>query len=230
MTSRPPAAVLLGLAAGTFIQPLILVGFARIAARVELDAVEESRRLAALHLARAVVQQMRHERPAKPAAGKDVSGPLDPWGNAFVVETDPATGWLDVISLGADGRRGGTGPGADISARFGAPARPPRTAVHIAGALVALLVPLAGLTGSARSVVCRGLLAGSSLVMGLALLACIRAPAGPADLPAFAGAAAAGLAAVSGACGILARARAAPAVAVLGAGACYAAFSLLAPL
>lgn len=41
---------------------------------------------------------------------------LDPWGNAFIYRSPGAKGAFDLISLGADGKEGGTGDDADLSA------------------------------------------------------------------------------------------------------------------
>lgn len=43
--------------------------------------------------------------------------PLDPWGNAYVYQSPGAAQPYDLISLGADGARGGAGTAADISGR-----------------------------------------------------------------------------------------------------------------
>jgi general secretion pathway protein G len=41
--------------------------------------------------------------------------PPDPWGNPYVYRTPGQRGPYDIVSHGADGHEGGTGPGADIS-------------------------------------------------------------------------------------------------------------------
>jgi len=41
--------------------------------------------------------------------------PNDPWGRAYVYETDAAGTLYRIVSYGADGRPGGAGAGADIS-------------------------------------------------------------------------------------------------------------------
>jgi general secretion pathway protein G len=42
--------------------------------------------------------------------------PKDPWGTPYVYRSPGQHGAFDLISYGADGREGGTGPAADISA------------------------------------------------------------------------------------------------------------------
>jgi general secretion pathway protein G len=58
---------------------------------------------------------------AKPAAAANWSGPYlkkavpaDPWGRAYVYRTPGAKGDYDVVSLGRDGKPGGSGEDADI--------------------------------------------------------------------------------------------------------------------
>jgi general secretion pathway protein G len=43
--------------------------------------------------------------------------PVDPWGNAYVYRSPDADAPYELISLGADGAPGGTGPARDIAAR-----------------------------------------------------------------------------------------------------------------
>jgi general secretion pathway protein G len=40
--------------------------------------------------------------------------PLDPWGHAYLYEFDSATSRFKIASLGADGKKGGTGANADV--------------------------------------------------------------------------------------------------------------------
>jgi general secretion pathway protein G len=40
--------------------------------------------------------------------------PKDPWGNAYIFANPGVHGEIDVMSYGADGKPGGTGPAADI--------------------------------------------------------------------------------------------------------------------
>jgi general secretion pathway protein G len=43
--------------------------------------------------------------------------PLDPWGNAYEYRAPDQTGRYEIVSLGADGRRGGANEAADIANR-----------------------------------------------------------------------------------------------------------------
>jgi general secretion pathway protein G len=43
--------------------------------------------------------------------------PTDPWGNPYLYLSPGESGEYDIVSLGADGREGGKGPGADITNR-----------------------------------------------------------------------------------------------------------------
>ncbi len=46
--------------------------------------------------------------------GWTVDSIVDPWGNEYIYEYDPAGNTFDIISYGADGAPGGTGYNADI--------------------------------------------------------------------------------------------------------------------
>ncbi len=45
------------------------------------------------------------------------SVPLDPWGNAYEYRSPGDNGPYDIVSLGADGRKGGTGDAADVQSK-----------------------------------------------------------------------------------------------------------------
>jgi general secretion pathway protein G len=98
--------------------------------------------------------------------------PRDPWGHPYVYEsTGPL--WADVLSYGADGEPGGSGGGADISARFGRlGSRPPGFVRQLASVVIVALPILAALTGGKRLWV-RSALAGMSAFWGVILLATV---------------------------------------------------------
>ena len=61
---------------------------------------------------------------SKPASAANWSGPYlkkavpaDPWGRPFVYRTGGASGDFELVSLGRDGKPGGSGEDADIGAR-----------------------------------------------------------------------------------------------------------------
>jgi len=95
--------------------------------------------------------------------------PVDPWGNPYVYEpTGPQ--WADVLSYGADGKAGGNGDGADISARFGRlGSRPPGYLRTLATLILAGLALAAALTAGRRRW-CATALAGMSAFWGVILL------------------------------------------------------------
>lgn len=41
--------------------------------------------------------------------------PLDPWGNAYAYRSPGQHGTYDIVSFGADGQEGGSGPAADVT-------------------------------------------------------------------------------------------------------------------
>ncbi len=45
---------------------------------------------------------------------QDEPVPSDPWGNAYMIKVGGGKGGYDIISLGADGKEGGTGKDADV--------------------------------------------------------------------------------------------------------------------
>lgn len=48
---------------------------------------------------------------------RDGTLPVDPWGRAFLYRADARGGGYELLSLGSDGREGGTGEDADIAMR-----------------------------------------------------------------------------------------------------------------
>jgi general secretion pathway protein G len=98
--------------------------------------------------------------------------PDDPWGHAYVYEpTGPD--WADVLSYGADGRAGGRGAGADISARFGRlGSRPPGFVRPLTTLLLAGL-PLAAALAASRRRWCASALAGMGAFWAVILLATV---------------------------------------------------------
>ncbi len=94
---------------------------------------------------------------------------VDPWGNPFVYEPS-GHGWADVLSYGADGRPGGSGPAADISARFGRLGPRPPGFLHPFAAIVLCGIPLAALLGGRRRRWAAGLLAGVGAFWSVLLL------------------------------------------------------------
>jgi general secretion pathway protein G len=98
--------------------------------------------------------------------------PKDPWGHPYVYEsTGPE--WADVVSYGADGQPGGTGGGADISARFGRlGSRPPGFLRQLAS-IVLIALPIAAALMANRRRWCRTALAGMSAFWAVILLATV---------------------------------------------------------
>jgi general secretion pathway protein G len=117
--------VIIGLLAG-FVAPRYFaqVGKSQVkAARAQIDALDkalEQYRIDVGHLptteqglAALNAQPSGEQNWAGPYLKKDV--PLDPWGNAYLY-AEPGThnNDYDLISLGKDGRAGGTGEAADL--------------------------------------------------------------------------------------------------------------------
>lgn len=98
--------------------------------------------------------------------------PRDPWGNPYVYEwTSPQ--WADVLSYGADSQPGGSGGGADISARFGRLGNRPPGFVRQLAILVLILLPIGAALLAARRRWCRSALAGMSAFWAIILLATV---------------------------------------------------------
>jgi general secretion pathway protein G len=98
--------------------------------------------------------------------------PLDPWGHPYVYQTTGPE-WADVLSYGADGQPGGSGGGADISARFGHLGATPPSYLHQLSTFVMISLPLAAALLARRRRWCAGLLAGISAFWGAILLATV---------------------------------------------------------
>jgi len=98
--------------------------------------------------------------------------PDDPWGHAYVyAPTGPA--WADVLSYGADGRAGGSGAGADISARFGRLGSRPPGFVRPLGTLMLAGLPLAAALAAPRRRWCASALAGMGGFWAIIVLATV---------------------------------------------------------
>lgn len=95
------------------------------AARAQIDALEKALdqyRLDTGHypsmengLAALTAQPANEAQWSGPYLKRDV--PRDPWGNPYVYRVPGERGDYDLISLGKDGRPGGTGEAADITNR-----------------------------------------------------------------------------------------------------------------
>lgn len=95
--------------------------------------------------------------------------PIDPWGHAYVYEpTGPQ--WADVLSYGADGQPGGSGEGADISARFGRLGSRPPGFLRALSTLILAGLPLAAALAAGRRRWCATALAGMSAFWAVILL------------------------------------------------------------
>jgi len=98
--------------------------------------------------------------------------PLDPWGRPYIYEpTGP--GWADVLSYGADGRAGGSGVDADVSARFGRLGSRPPGFIHPLASLVLAGLPLAAALAARRYRWCATALAGIGAFWAVLLLATV---------------------------------------------------------
>lgn len=98
--------------------------------------------------------------------------PLDPWGRPYIYDTT-GPGWADVLCYGADGRAGGAGIDADISARFGRLGPRPPALIHPLASLVLAGLPLAAALGARRYHWCAAALAGMGVFWALLLLATV---------------------------------------------------------
>jgi general secretion pathway protein G len=76
--------------------------------------------------------------------------PLDPWGNPFVYAPSTGTLWADVLSYGADGQPGGSGPAADVSGRFGRIGESPPRLLGAVGRIALCTIPLLTLLAAQR--------------------------------------------------------------------------------
>jgi general secretion pathway protein G len=101
--------------------------------------------------------------------------PDDPWNHPYVYEsTGPQ--WADVLSYGADGHAGGSGDGADVSARFGRLGSRPPAFLHPFSTVVLMGLPLAAALAARRWRWCATALAGMSAFWALILLITVGMP------------------------------------------------------
>jgi general secretion pathway protein G len=98
--------------------------------------------------------------------------PNDPWGRPYIYEPSGPT-WADVLSYGADGRAGGSGADADVSARFGRLGARPPGYLHALASLLLTGMALAAALAGARHLWCAAALAGMSAFWGGLLLAMV---------------------------------------------------------
>jgi general secretion pathway protein G len=105
--------------------------------------------------------------------------PLDPWGHPYVYEPSGPV-WADVLSYGPDGRPGGTGTCADVSARFGRIGSHPPGFLHPLLSVVLTGLPLAAALGAGKRRWCASALAGMSAFWGAVLLATVTSSLGTA--------------------------------------------------
>jgi general secretion pathway protein G len=127
--------------------------------------------------------------------------PEDPWGHPYVYDsTDPL--WADVVSYGADGQAGGSGAGADISARFGRLGSRPPGYLHPLTTIVLTALPIAAALGAERRRWCATGLAGMCAFWAVLLLATV-SPTTRSTLPWLSFAA--GLSCLAGAIALLRR-------------------------
>jgi general secretion pathway protein G len=99
--------------------------------------------------------------------------PRDAWDRPFVYAPSVDNRWADIISYGADGKPGGRGDAADISATFGSPNLYQHALVDLLARGSFFLVLLAGFLGARRSAWAAGMLAGTAALLGLVLLAVV---------------------------------------------------------
>lgn len=95
--------------------------------------------------------------------------PNDPWNNPYVYEST-GPNWADVLSYGADGRAGGHGDGADVSARFGPLGSHPPGFLHPLATIVITGLPLAAALTATKRRWCASALAGMSAFWAVILL------------------------------------------------------------
>lgn len=181
---RRPHAFLAGALLGLLISPLLAVAIAR-AVTARLDGVQDSGKLGiavanARDLAAALDRYRgQHQRMPTAQEGLRVLAPdfvpfvpADPWGNPYVyAPTGPD--WADVLSYGADGRPGGYGAGADISARFGRLGDRPPAALRQALTVLLVSLPVAAALAANAYRWCAGALAGLAVFWGSLLLAMV---------------------------------------------------------
>lgn len=105
--------------------------------------------------------------------------PLDPWGHPYVYQpSGPA--WADVLSYGPDGRAGGSGTCADVSARFGRMGSHPPSYLHPLVTIALTGLPLAAALSARKRRWCASALAGASAFWGIMLIATVTSALGTA--------------------------------------------------
>lgn len=162
--------------------PLFVLLFARISALCVAGSGANVERAVAEAGARRVVRaldrfQAEHHRLPTNREGLGVlvpehlaETPVDPWGHPFAYVPSADRVWADVLSYGADGQPGGTGPRSDISGRFGSLGSRPSTLPRRVGEILFFTVLLVGFFGSRRWRWAAGMLAGAAALCALALL------------------------------------------------------------
>ncbi len=180
---RRPLAFAAGALLGLLVTPLLVLVFARAATTLYdslQDAGTYSMAVTGARDLAAALDRYRGQHHRMPTAQEGLRVlapefvpyvPDDPWGHPYVyAPTGPD--WADVLSHGADGRAGGYGADADISARFGRLGdRPPALLRPLMTVLLVSLPIAAALT--ATHVWCAGALAGLALFWGAMLLAMV---------------------------------------------------------
>ncbi len=105
--------------------------------------------------------------------------PLDPWGHPYVYQPSGLQ-WADVLSYGPDGRAGGSGTCADVSARFGRIGSHPPGFLHPLATIVLSGLPLAAALAAGKRRWCASALAGMRAFWGVILLATVTSTLGTA--------------------------------------------------
>jgi len=119
--------VIMGILASLVVPKLIArTGESKVAAaKVDMATIMQALKLYRLDNQRyPTTEQGLHALVEKPTAGPAANGwkaggylekmPKDPWGNPYQYLSPGLKGEVDIISLGADGRPGGSGDDADI--------------------------------------------------------------------------------------------------------------------
>jgi general secretion pathway protein G len=183
--SRPRAGRLAHVG-GFLAAPLLALIFAKTVGAYYGDLDADMKRVVALSTTRAVAGALDrfrsdHQRMPSPPQGLAAlvpdylpSIPLDPWGNPVVYSPSADTRWADVLSYGEDGKPGGAGTAADVSARFGDLGERPPDFLRLMGHGVFFSLATLGLVGAQRSKWATGLLAGGGVLSAVLLLAILR--------------------------------------------------------
>jgi general secretion pathway protein G len=142
--------------------------------------------------------------------------PLDPWGHPYVYQPS-GPDWADIVSYGADGRPGGDGMGADISARFGTAADRPPGFLHPLATVVIIGLAVGAALMAGRRRWCASALAGMGAFWAVMLIAIVSPGRSIIPWISFAG----GLACLVGSIALLKELRYAPLVTLMSIGAAY---------